>query len=299
MVEPIPLLLYNSEALRRANMNTNTKIRGLVWLFLALIVVVSVGSASYSMQSTNLEGLQVFEGKTEAQVGLEFLEIYSFQYEERPIISEIRADYSFDVHRSNLNQKTNDTNLYVVFKDLAVTVINGEKVPDIGVIDVFVYCSTDDNPYETLISFERLGAIPGTNVFANFLTLPTVQVDNCGSNQFNFVADIPQLVVEGAEPNEDIQVIEFISLSDLYSPKDVSTGGLLAQVVSLNDGFSGDLTRSSYNSISLQRAFMNAALSVFLVVPLAFGLWYATEKELFDSTITLQKKQPSKKKNGK
>lgn len=280
-------------------MNKNTKIRGLVWLFLAVLVVIFVGSTSYSMQSTNLEGLRVFEGKTEAQVGLEFLEIYSFQYEERPIISEIRADYSFDIHRSNLNGRTNDTNLYVVFKDLAVSVINGEKLPDIGVIDVFVYCSTDDDPYETLIAYERLGAIPGTDVFAHFLTLPTAQVVNCSSDQFNFIADIPQLVVEGAEPNEDIQVIEFVSLSELYSPIEVSTGGLLAQEVSLNDGFGGDLTRSSYNSISVQRAFMNAALSVFLVVPLAFGLWYATEKELFDATITLQKKQPSKKKNGK
>lgn len=280
-------------------MNKNTKIRGLVWLFLAVLVVVTVGSTSYSMQSTNLEGLRIFEGKTEAQVGLEFLEIYSFQYEERPIISKIRADYSFDVHRSNLNARTNDTNLYVVFKDLDVSVYNGEKLPDIGVIDVFVYCSTDENPYETLIAYERLGAIPGTNVFAHFLTLPTRQIDNCSSNQFNFVADIPQLVLEGAEPNEDIQVIEFVSLSDLYSPKELSTGGLLNQAVSLNTGFGGDLTRSSYNSISVQRAFMNAALSVFLVVPLAFGLWYATEKELFESTISLRKKQLTKKKNGK
>lgn len=280
-------------------MNKNTKIRGLVWLSLAILVVIIVGSASYSMQSTNLDGLNIFEGKTEAQVGLEFLEIYSFQYEERPIVSEIRADYSFDVHRSNLNARTNDTNLYVVFKDLDVSVINGEKVPDIGVIDVFVYCSTDENPYDRLMSYERLGAIPETNVFAHFLTLPTALVDNCASNQFNFVADIPQLVVEGTEPSEDIAVIEFISLSDLYSLQDVSTGGLLAQELSLNDGFSGDLTKSSYNSISVQRAFMNAALSVFIVVPLAFGLWYATEKELFDSTINLKKQQPTKKKNGK
>lgn len=280
-------------------MNKNTKIRGLVWLSLAVLVVISVGSASYSMQSTNLEGLQVFEGKTEAQVGLEFLEIYSFQYEERPIISEIRQDYSFDVHRANLNGRTNDTNLYVVFKDLAVSVVNGEKLPDIGVIDAFVYCSTEDNPYDRLLSFERLGAIPGTNVFAHFLTLPTNAVANCESNEFSFVVDVPQLVVEGAEPNEDIQVIEFISLSNLYSPKDVSTGALLAQAVTLNNGFSGDLTRSSYNSISVQRAFVNATVSIFIVGPLAFGLWYATENELFDSKISFKKKPVAKKKNGK
>jgi hypothetical protein len=280
-------------------MNKNTKIRGLVWLSLAILAVVSVGSASYSMQSTNLEGLQIFEGKTQAQVGLEFLEIYSFQYEERPIISEVRQDYSFDVHRSNLNGRTNDTNLYVVFKDLVVSVINGEKLPDIGVIDAFVYCSTEEDPYDTLIAYQRLGAIPGTTVFAHFLTLPTSSVTNCTSNQFNFVVDVPQLVVEGAEPNDDIEVIEFISLSNLYSPQSVSTGALLAQAARLNNGFSGDLTRSSYNSISVQRAFVNATVSIFIVGPLAFGLWYATENELFDSKISFKKKPIAKKKNGK
>jgi hypothetical protein len=44
-------------------MNKNTKIRGLVWLSLAALVVIIVGSASYSMQSTNLDGLNIFEGK--------------------------------------------------------------------------------------------------------------------------------------------------------------------------------------------------------------------------------------------
>jgi hypothetical protein len=281
-------------------MSKNTKIRGLVWLSLALLVVVSVGSTSYSVQSTNLAGLQIFEGKTQAQIGLEFLEIYSFQYEERPIISEVRSDYAFDVHRSNLNGRTNDTNLYVVFKDLDVTILNGEKLPTIGVIDAFVYCSVDDDPYGRMIAFQRLGSIPGTNVFAHFLTLPSRDVANCASNQFHFVVDIPQLVEPGAEPNEDIEVIEFVSLSDLFDLQAVSTGALLAQATSLNNGFSGDLTKSSYNNLSIQRAVTNAALSTPLVLPLAYGLWYATEKEIFNQPVSLKHLKVTKqKKSGK
>jgi hypothetical protein len=300
MVEPLSTLLYNNEAQRRDKMSKNTKIRGLVWLALAFIVVVAVGSASYSVQSTNLDGLQIFEDKTEAQIGLEFLEIYSFQYEERPIISETRADYTFDVHRSNLNGTTNDTNLYVVFKDLVVSVVNGEKIPDIGVIDTFVYCSTEEDPYHRLIASERLGAIPGTNVFAHFLLLPTRAVNDCPDNLFHFVVDVPQLIEPGQSASEEIEVIELIPISSIYDLQSVSTGALLDLNVNLNNGFSGDLSKSTYNIISIQRAFINSALSTPLVLPLAYGLWYATEKEIFNESVSLRElKAKPKKKSGK
>jgi hypothetical protein len=281
-------------------MSKNTKIRGLVWLALAFIVIVAVGSASYSVQSTNLGGLQIFEDKTEAQIGLEFLEIYSFQYEERPIISESRANYTFDVHRANLNGATNDTNLFVVFKDLVVNVLEGEKIPEIGVIDAFVYCATEEDPYHRLIAFERLGAIPGTNVFAHFLSLPTRAVNNCEANLFNFVVDVPQIVQPGQEVQEEIEVIELISMSNIYDLQSVSTGALLALNTNLNNGFSGDLSKSSYNNLSIQRALSNAVLSAPLLLPLAFGLWYATEKEIFNASVSLRElKAKPKKKSGK
>ena len=281
-------------------MSKNTKIRGLVWLSMALLVVIVVGSASYSVQSTNLDGLQIFEDKTDAQIGLEFLEIYSFQYEERPIISEIRPEYTFDVHRANLNGTTNDTNLYVVFKDLQVSIVNGEKIPDIGIIDTFVYCSTEEDVYHRLIASERLGAIPGTNVFAHFLLLPTREVNNCESNLFHFIVDVPQLLEPGQNPREEIEVIELIPLSSIYDLQQVSTGALLEQDVNLNDGFSGDLSKSTYNAISIQRAFINAAFSLPLVLPLAYGLWYATEKEIFNASVSLKEFKPkAKKKSGK
>jgi hypothetical protein len=300
MVEPLSTLLYNNEAQRRDKMSKNTKIRGLVWLALAFIVIVAVGSASYSVQSTNLGGLQIFEDKTEAQIGLEFLEIYSFQYEERPIISESRANYTFDVHRANLNGATNDTNLFVVFKDLVVNVLEGEKIPEIGVIDAFVYCATEEDPYHRLIAFERLGAIPGTNVFAHFLSLPTRAVNNCEANLFNFVVDVPQIVQPGQEVQEEIEVIELISMSNIYDLQSVSTGALLALNTNLNNGFSGDLSKSSYNNLSIQRALSNAVLSAPLLLPLAFGLWYATEKEIFNASVSLRElKAKPKKKSGK
>ena len=278
-------------------MSRNTKIRGIVWLALAVLVIIAVGSASYTVQSQNLAGELIFEGKTEDQIGLEFLEIYSSQYEERPIISVTKDDYSFDVHRSILRASTIDTDLYVVFKDLDVVNVNESRLPSIGALDAFVYCGTEEDPYQEMLAFKRLGAIPGTDVFARFLTLSTADIDGCGDNQFFFIVDLPQILEPGQEANEeDIEVIELISLSELYDVSAVSTGAQLAQATSLNQGFSGDITKSSYNVFSLQRAVINSALAIPLVVPIAFGLWYSIEREIFNQDINIRFK---KEKNGK
>ena len=278
-------------------MSRNTKIRGIVWLSLAVLVIITVGSASYTVQSQNLAGELIFEGKTEDQIGLEFLEIYSSQYEERPIISVTKDDYSFDVHRSILRASTIDTDLYVVFKDLDVVDVNGSRLPTIGALDSFVYCGTEEDPYQEMLAFQRLGAIPGTDVFAHFLTVSTSDIDACGDNEFYFIVDIPQILEAGQQANEDnIEVIEFISLSELYDVSSVSTGAQLEQASSLNQGFSGDITKSSYNVFSLQRAVINSALAIPLVAPIAFGLWYSIEREIFNQDVNIRFK---KEKNGK
>jgi hypothetical protein len=278
-------------------MSRNTKIRGIVWLTLAVLVIIAVGSASYTVQSQNLAGELIFEGKTEDQIGLEFLEIYSAEYEERPIISVTKDDYSFDVHRSILRASTNDTDLYIVFKDLEVIDVSGSRLPSIGALDAFVYCGTEEDPYQDMLSSQRLGAIPGTDVFAHFLSLSTADIDACGDNQFFLIVDIPQIIEPGQKVNEeDIEVIEFISLSELYDVAAVSTGVLLAETTPLNQGFSGDITKSSYNIFSLQRAVFNSALSVPLILPIAFGLWYSIEREIFNQDLNFRFK---KEKNGK
>lgn len=288
MVEAFITLLYNSEALRRQEMSTNTKKRGAIWLFLSLAVVFAVGATSYTVQSSNLDGELIFENKTEDQIGLEFLEIYSYQYEERPIISIQRDEYSFDIHRANRTSNGLETHLYVVFKDLTVTFVNDFKVPSVGILDAFVYCSTDEDPYDSLVSTQRMGWIPGTDVYANFIELEPRFIDNCETNNFTFVIDTPQLLQAGQTSDGTIEVLEAISLSEVYDLQEVSTGALLAQTVNLNDGFSGDITKSSYNIFSLQQAALNATLSIPIVLPIAFGLWYSTEKELFGQSVSLK-----------
>lgn len=268
-------------------MSMNTKKRGAIWLILALTVVFAVGATSYTVQSSNLDGELVFENKTEDQIGLEFLEIYSYEYEERPIISIVRDDYSFDIHRANRTSTGLETHLYVVFKDLTVNFVNDFKVPSVGILDAFVYCSTEDNLYQSQIATQRMGWIPGTDVYANFIELETRFIDACETNNFTFVIDTPQLLQAGQTPDGNVEVLETISLSEVYNLQDVSTGALLVQNVQLNDGYSGDLTRSSYNIFSVQQALINAGLSIPIIFPIAYGLWYSTEKELFGQSVSL------------
>lgn len=282
-------------------MSTNTKRRGAIWLFLSLAVIFAVGATSYTVQSSNLDGELIFENKTEDQIGLEFLEIYSYQYEERPIISIQRDDYSFDIHRANRTSTGLETHLYIVFKDLTVNFVNDFKVPSVGILDTFVYCSTEEDPYDSLVSTQRMGWIPDTDVYANFLELEPRFIDSCETNNFTFVVDTPQLLQAGQTSDGTVEVIEAISLSDVYDLQEVSTGSLLAQTVSLNDGFSGDISKSSYNIYSLQQAALNATLSIPIVLPIAFGLWYSTEKELFGQSVSLKglRKNVTKRKKSK
>jgi hypothetical protein len=300
MVEASPSLLYNNEAQRRGEMSKNTKIRGLVWLALVLIVIVSVGSASYTVQRTNIDFVEMFEGKTETQIGMELLEIFSNQYEERPIISEQRASYSFNVHRLIQNRPSQNTDLFVYFRDLDLVNVDGVTQPSVGLLDAFVYCSTGETTFRVISSVE-IKRITGTNVFAGFLPLVRDAVTRCESNEFIFVVDTPEvfdpsIVVEPLSPDN---VLEFIVLSDLYDLKQVSSATQLSTNVTLNDGFSGDISQSTYNVMSIQQALLNATLAVPLVVPLGAGLWYATERELFGETVTIPFKQAKKKKNGK
>jgi hypothetical protein len=299
MVEARASLLYNNEAQRRAKMTKNTKIRGLVWLALIVVVVVSVGSASYTVQKTNIDFVELFEGKTETQIGIELLEIFSNQYEERPIIAEIRGAYSFNVHRLIQNRPSQNTDLFLYFRELDLVEVDGVTQPSVGQLDSFVYCANADATYQ-LISNTEIRQITGTNVFAGFLPLPRELVTSCQSNEFVLVIDTPEEfdATQGVPSLTADSVLEFISLSDVYDLKQVATATLLSESVTLNDGFSGDLSQSSYNVLSIQQAILNATLSIPLVTPIAFGLWYATEKELFDSNINFKKKQSTKKKNG-
>ena len=265
-------------------MKKSIKIRGLVWLTLALIAALSVGRMSYTEQLQNLAGDKIFIDKEEDQVGVEFLEIYSAKYEDLPIISEKRDDYSFEIYRSIFDSSTLNSDLYVVVKDL--TIIPEEGLPTLGLIDFMVYCSTEENTFETLVDFKRLGTIPGTNVYANFLTMKTSIIDECDSNSFTLVMDSSR-----AEALYEASELEIISLSDIYDVQSVSTGALLDQNISLSDGFDGDLTKSSYNIYSWQKALLNGGLSILVILPIAFGLFYITEKELFENNIFESRKE--------
>ncbi len=280
-------------------MSKNTKLRGLAWLSLAVLVIVVVGSTSYRGQATNLDVLEIFESKTEAQVGLEFLEIFSTHYEERPIIFETRENYSFSVHRVVQSTNTVNTDLYVYFRGLDFIEVDGVARPDIGYLDAFVYCSREANAFFQQISSVDLKQIAGTNVVAGFMSLPRETINRCDSNEFVFVVDTPELLQPGQDPKENIEVLEQISLSALYDLKEVATAAAMLDAVAMNEGFGGDINTSSYNTYSLQRAFLNAALSTPLVLPLAYGLWYATEKELFGEVVRLKTLKQNKKKNGK
>jgi hypothetical protein len=301
MVEPSHLLLYNNEAQRRGKMSKNTKIRGLVWLALVIIVVISVGSASYSVQTTNIDFVELFEGKTETQVGLELLEIFSNEYEERPIISEIRPSYSFNVHRLIQNRPSQNTELFIYFREVELIEVDGVIQPSVGFLDSFVYCIAADNSFN-LISNTEIQQITGTNVFAGFLSLTRELVTNCENNEFVLVVDTPKEfdATQGVPELSSENVLEFIVLSDLYDLQAVASATLLSETVVLNAGFNGDLSQSSYNVLSIQQAIVNATIAVPLVTPIAFGLWYATEKELFNEGVRLPIKSLfNKKKNGK
>lgn len=265
-------------------MKKSTKIRGIVWLLIAILGVVAVGMASYTEQQTNLAGEKIFQDKTEDQVGIEFLEIYSHQFESLPIISEKRADYSFDVYRSDFDSSDIDSNLYVVVKDL--TWNEEDDLPKIGLIDFMVYCSTEENQFEQLVDFQRLGTIAGTNVYAHFLKMDTNEIDKCETNNFTLVMDSSR-----AEEVYGESELEIISLSDIYDVQAVSTAALLDQAADLSDGFDGDLTKSSYNIYSWQKAFLYGGLSILFIFPIAFGLFYVTEKELFENNIFDRKKK--------
>ena len=283
-------------------MSKNTKIRGLVWLLLAFVVVFAVGSASYVGQATNLDVRQIFEGKTETQIGLEFMEIFSTYYEERPVISETRTDYSFSVHRIIQNRNSVNTDLYVYFRNLDLIEENGVQKPSVGFLDAFVYCSSEDNPYFREISNVDLRQITGTSVFAGFLSMPREFITRCESNEFLFVVDTPIILQPGeAIPSADErEFLEVVSLSDIYNLQEVSTAAALQNAVVLNAGFGGDINTSTYSTFSVQRALINAALSTPIVIPLAYGLWYATEKEIFNESVSLkQLKTKPKKKSGK
>lgn len=267
-------------------MKKNTKIRGLVWLLLAIAGILAVGMTSYTQQQTNLAGDKIFQDKTEDQVGIEFLEIYSSKFEALPIISETREDYSFDVYRSILSEDTLSSNLYITVNNLTDSDDEESDLPLIGLIDFMVYCSTDENTYEKLVDFKRLGTIAGTNVYANFLEMKHDVIDDCATNQFTLVMDSSR-----AEEVYGLDILEEINLSDIYDVQAVSTGALLDQDVELSNGFEGDLTKSSYNIYSWQKAFINGGLSILVILPIAFGLFYVTEKELFENNILDRKKK--------
>ncbi len=281
-------------------MSKNTKIRGLVWLALVVIVVVTVGSASYTSQRTNIDFDELFEGKTETQVGMELLEIFSNEYEERPVISEIRDSYSFNVHRLIQNRPSQNTDLFIYFREVDLIEVDGAIQPAVGLLDSFVYCVTTDNSFN-LISGTEIRQITGTNVFAGFLSLARDSVTDCESNEFVLVVDTPKEfdTTQGVPELTSENVLEFIVLSDVYDLQQVASATLLSETVALNAGFSGDLTQSSYNVLSIQQAILNATIAVPLVTPIAYGLWYATEKELFNEGVQLPIKSLLKKKNGK
>jgi len=283
-------------------MSKNTKIRGLVWLLLAFIVIFAVGSSSYVGQATNLDVSQIFEGKTETQIGLEFMEIFSTYYEERPVVSETRTDYSYSIHRIIQNRNSVNTDLFVYFRNLDLIEEDGVQKPIVGFLDAYVYCSSEDNPYFNEVSSVDLKQITGTSVFAGFLSMPREFITRCESNEFMFVVDTPNILEPGETiPSpEEQEFLEVISLSDIYDLQDVATAASLQTAVEMNDGFGGDINTSTYSTFSLQRAFINAALTTPIVLPLAYGLWYATEKEIFNESVSLkQLKTKPKKKSGK
>ena len=281
-------------------MSKNTKMRGLVWLALVIIVVGTVGAASYTEQRTNIDFVELFEGKTETQIGLELLEIFSNQYEERPIISEIRGAYSFNVHRLIQSRPSQNTDLFIYFREVELVEEEGVLQPSVGQLDSFVYCSSLASTYQLIANVE-VRQVTGTNVFAGFLPLTREAVTGCESNEFVLVVDTPKEFdpTIGAPQLTPDNVLEFIVLSDVYDLQQVASATLLSESVVLNDGFSGDLTQSSYNVLSIQQAILNATIAVPLVAPIAYGLWYATEKELFGEGVPLPIKSISKKKNGK
>ncbi len=267
-------------------MKKGTKVRGLIWLLLAMAGVIGVGATAYVEEQQNIVGEKVFQDKPEDQVGIEFLEIYSYKYERAPIISETREDYSFDVYRSILSPDTLAANLYVVVTDLTESANPDDTLPKIGLIDFMVYCSSEDNIYEKEVGYQRLGTIPGTNTYAHFINLDSSVIKNCESGEFTLIMDSSR-----GEDIYGLDVLETISLSDIYDLQSVYTAALLDHNVELNDGFEGDLTKSSYNVYSWQKAFLYGGLSILAIFPIAFGLFYMTEKELFENNILDRKKK--------
>jgi hypothetical protein len=267
-------------------MKKGTKVRGLIWLLLAIAGVIAAGASAYVDEQQNIVKEKVFQDKPEDQVGIEFLEIYSYKYERLPIISETREDYSFDVYRSIYQENTLSANLYVMVTDLTESADAEDPLPKIGLIDFMVYCSSEEDTYEKLVGFERLGTIAGTNTYAHFIELDSSVVKNCESGEFTLIMDSSR-----AEDLYGVDVLESISLSDIYDLQSVYTAALLENNVDLNDGFQGDLTKSSYNIYSWQKAFLYGGLSILLIFPIAFGLFYVTERELFENNILDRKKK--------
>lgn len=264
-------------------MKRNSILRGIFWFILAISIIGFVSTNAYVEKAENLDGDKIFEGKTEEQTALEFLEIYSYKYEEQPIISVVREDYTYSIHRADLREKDLETNLYVTFTDLT---IGDDGLPTLGLIDVMVYCSTDDVMYGELVGFQRLGSIPGTDVYAHFIDMDETIIERCESNQFTFVADSSR-----AESEYGLDILEAIPLDELYDVNEVRTNALLELNGDLSDGFSGDITKSSYNVYSIQSAAIAGGITALIVLPIAFGLWYATEREIFETNILKRKKK--------
>ncbi|XMB86228.1 hypothetical protein RJG79_00070 [Mycoplasmatota bacterium WC44] len=262
-------------------MTKGSKIRGIMWLILAIAGIAFVATSSYTTLENSIDGSKIFEGKSEDQAGLEYLEIYSYKYEETSKIHVEDEDYSFDIHRLVKEEFNAKSNLYIVGKNIA----HDGDVPKVGIIDVLLYCSSDDDRYEELVDFARLERIKGTKVYVGML-----EIDSCEGKDYT-------LIIDGSRVDElyGRDEITSFNLADYYDIDNLYTAAQVEENLNLSKGFQGDLRKAGYAKYSWERAIINGVIAFVVMIPIAYGLYYSTEKELFGNNIIKSYKEYKRK----
>ncbi|XMB67873.1 hypothetical protein RI065_04990 [Mycoplasmatota bacterium zrk1] len=253
-------------------MTKNSKIRGIVWLTLVLIGVTIISINSYTEEDTTINWEEYFQSRSEDQAGIDYLEIISYKYEHTPIISVSSSDYTFDIHRMVAQEFNVESDLYIVGKNIEMA----DKAPELGIIDVILYCSTEDNLYEEEVGFSRLQWLSGTNVL-----IGSIEIDSCSGNEYS-------LIIDGSNV-EDVygrQEIEIIHLEDHYDVDEYLTAAQVEEKLNLKDGFQRDYNKAGFIQYNWEKALVNGLIALVIMLPIAYGLFYATEKELFGINIS-------------
>lgn len=254
-------------------MKINSKIRGLVWLILAMVGIIFVASNSYTTEDSVVDWQEYFSSMSEDEAGLEYLEILSYKYEKDPVISVSSSDYTFDIHRMVEEEFNYESNFYIVGKDIK---LDEDGTPELGLIDVLLYCSTENNLYGKLVGeMSRLSWLSGTKVLVG-----TIELDSCDGDNYS-------LIIDGSKVEEiyGTSEIEIIHLEDHYNVDDYLIAEQVESKLNLEDGFQNDYNKAGFVQYNWEKAVINGLIAAVIIIPIALGLFYATEKELFGVNI--------------